>query len=267
MSTRRCGMLQEEQDGVRVRYRYETDGIDERHLASAAELLAAKGEMEPARLLAAASGLAYNFRGWARGLEEVRGKLLVHPAAAAMISDEVRERMRWALEEAAYADEMYVEDLWIVPAAEPAGWRDRIAARNAGPVNHAAIVPLPARHPREDRLSFRDPGELAVYRALKRAQERRAKDGGQSFSVFPNAAVRLPGRTIEVDFLIVYGRTGVIEVDGASHRRKWANDRSRDSLLEDAGIARIDRLDVADAQRSEELDSFVERHLSRLAAG
>jgi hypothetical protein len=38
-------------------------------------------------------------------------------------------------------------------------------------------------------------------------------------------------------------------------------------VLEDAGVFRVDRIDVADKQKPDELDAFVERHLSRLAAG
>jgi very-short-patch-repair endonuclease len=100
-----------------------------------------------------------------------------------------------------------------------------------------------------------------VYAGLKRAWA----DPGP-FSVVPNTLIALPGHTWEVDFLIGYrGRVGVIEVDGPTHRRKWASDRSRDRLLEDAGIAYIDRIAVEDTDDEAQVDQFVGRFVRRLA--
>ncbi len=87
-----------------------------------------------------------------------------------------------------------------------------------------------------------------------------------SIAISPLAMLRVRGRSFEVDFLVTHqGRCGVIEVDGTVHRGKWADDRSRDRLLEDAGIAYIDRIDVSDVHQPTELATFVRRFLGRLA--
>jgi very-short-patch-repair endonuclease len=57
----------------------------------------------------------------------------------------------------------------------------------------------------------------------------------------------------------------VIEVDGPGHRGKWANDRSRDQLLEDAGIAYVLRIAVEDTENPMALNALIDRLLGRLA--
>jgi very-short-patch-repair endonuclease len=52
--------------------------------------------------------------------------------------------------------------------------------------------------------------------------------------------------TREVDFLVTYrSRVGVVEVDGDTHRNRYAADQSRDRFLRDAGINLVERI-VAD---------------------
>lgn len=63
------------------------------------------------------------------------------------------------------------------------------------------------------------------------------------------------------------GRVGVVEADGPSHRGmdKRSAERSKDRLLEDAGVALIEHIDAKDTDDAAALDSFVERFLGRLA--
>lgn len=117
---------------------------------------------------------------------------------------------------------------------------------------------------RVDSMTFRSQAEVSVYRALVAAQAAMPKF--RSMTVTPNAPVRVPGRTIEVDFLVLYrGRCGVIEVDGHHHGGRRAHDRSRDRLLENAGLAYVDRIGVEETDDTVELALFVERFLDRLA--
>jgi very-short-patch-repair endonuclease len=58
----------------------------------------------------------------------------------------------------------------------------------------------------------------------------------------------------------------VIEVDGASHYRKYSSDRSRDRLLEDCGVCYVDRIDAVDTADPKEVEAFVRRFLDKLAA-
>jgi len=243
---------------------------EELHLAAAAELLASQGHEQAAALLLDVRGVAYTDY-WDEYSEAVTitAVLRVEAHRVPRFSDEVQEQIRAALEQAAIGDRDYISRILLAPVASDGDWRERVAGYiGAGPVNQATLVPIADEHPQEDRLHFRDPGELAMYRAFKRAQERHANDPEGTLAIFPNAAVRVNGRTFEVDFSIVFrGRTGVVEVDGTSHSRKFASDRSRDRLLEDAGIARVDHIDIQDAERPEEADKFVERFLARLVSG
>jgi hypothetical protein len=111
---------------------------------------------------------------------------------------------------------------------------------------------------------FRRPEELAVYQAL--ITEQLQLPCHRSLLVAANPRVRVLGRPLFPDLLVVHsGRAGVIEIDGASHYGRCAADRSRDRLLEDAGIAYIDHLDAESATQSSEVSLFVRRFLERLA--
>lgn len=57
-----------------------------------------------------------------------------------------------------------------------------------------------------------------------------------------------------------------MEVDGGSHRKMWASDRSRDDRLTDSGFMRVARIDVADTEHDDELSAFIESVVSRMAA-
>lgn len=114
-----------------------------------------------------------------------------------------------------------------------------------------------------DRISFRSQSEIAVYRALRSAANGLPEFKG--LAIFPNATGRIGSHTWEVDFVVAHhGRCGAIEVDGGRHHGRWLADRSRDRLLEDAGIHYVDRIDAADALDSSEVDAFIRRFLDRL---
>jgi hypothetical protein len=145
----------------------------------------------------------------------------------------------------------------MTPATPANGGREAAA--------HLQMVPTQTGRPRLtlDGFRFRDPTELVVYSELRRVQGELPQF--TSIGIFPNACVRVRGRTVEVDFLVTYQRRcGVIEVDGASHYRKWASDHSRDRLLEDSGVCYVDRIDAIDTAKSEEVETFVRRFLDRL---
>jgi very-short-patch-repair endonuclease len=75
------------------------------------------------------------------------------------------------------------------------------------------------------------------------------------------------GKNREVDFLVTYrGRAGVVEVDGDTHRNRYAADQSRDRFLRDAGINVVERIVAEDSNDPAALDLFVKRFLNRLIA-
>ena len=112
-------------------------------------------------------------------------------------------------------------------------------------------------------MSFCDIAELTLYNAVKTKQVALPRE--VTFTIAPNAAVRVPGRTWEPDFLITYrGRVGIVEVDGTTHKKKYADDKGRGVILEDSGFILIMRLDVADAANPRQAEAFVDRFLLRL---
>jgi hypothetical protein len=131
------------------------------------------------------------------------------------------------------------------------------------PVNQAALVALPGGWLTEDRMAFRDAGELAVYRGLKRAQASRPV--WDTLTIVPNPLARVAGRTLEPDFFVAYrGRCGMIAVDGDSHHGRWQSDKSKDDLYENSGIRYVNRIAVEDTNDAHLVDKFVERFLFQL---
>jgi hypothetical protein len=148
------------------------------------------------------------------------------------------------------------------PANPPRDWRQQIisAGDHGGPVNQAAIAPLPEIYPQADGMRFRDTGEMLVYEAFKRRQLHQG-----DVTVAPNAAVRLPGRTLEADFIVLHrGRAGVMEVDGTTHRGRYASDASRDKLFLDAGIHFVEHVCVEDVNDAADADLAVDGFLRRM---
>jgi very-short-patch-repair endonuclease len=62
------------------------------------------------------------------------------------------------------------------------------------------------------------------------------------------------------------GRVGAIEVDSEYHRGRRDFDKSREKLLEDAGVSYVDRIPAEDSGDDASLDEAVARFLKRLAS-
>jgi hypothetical protein len=146
------------------------------------------------------------------------------------------------------------------------GWRQQLAEDLGGrrQTNQARRVREQSPRHAEDDLVFTNPGELRVYRALKRIQEDEYPRE-KSFTIFPLPRARIPGATREPDFVVTYrGRTGVLEIDGPHHNQRRSHDLSSDHLYRDAGIAWVDRLSVEGTNDPTELDDGLRRFLRRL---
>lgn len=140
-------------------------------------------------------------------------------------------------------------------------------ARGGGSAGKSPVTPLRrvgASKITLDGLAFDTPEELSMYRALVSHQAAMAP---RKSLLVARAVVRVPGHTFKPDFIVVHkNRAGVIEVDGASHSGRAAADRSRDRLLEDAGICYVDHLDAESASDPNECVLFVERFVERLVS-
>jgi hypothetical protein len=146
------------------------------------------------------------------------------------------------------------------------GWRQQLAEDLGGRrrTNQARRVREQSPRHAEDDLVFTNPGELRVYRALKRIQEDEYRRE-ESFTIFPLPRGRIPGATREPDFVVTCrGRTGVLGVDGPHHNQRWSHDTSSDHLYRDAGMAWVDRLSVEGTNDPTELDDALRRFLRRL---
>ena len=86
--------------------------------------------------------------------------------------------------------------------------------------------------------------ERVVDAALHRLRQSRR---GLQVTWVPNPRLRLRTGIVKPDILVLgpAGRWGALEIDGPSHRGKWAADRSKDMRIEDAGAAYVGRIDVA----------------------
>ena len=184
-------------------------------------------------------------------------------------SHEDQDAILWALRHAALRDDVTpIVRLSLVPIDNDVEWRSRLNAAMAeeAPITNAArIYPLDSVHPREDRMSFRSVAELRVNQALKRA--RSVRDPHHTIGILALPMMSVPSATWEPDLMVTLeGRVGVIEVDGPSHRGmdKRSSERSKDRLLEDAGVALIEHIDAKDTDDAASLDTFVERFLERL---
>ncbi len=157
-----------------------------------------------------------------------------------------------------------VASVSLQPSLVAPGWRQDLQAfLRPGVSNQAALAPLGSNGHIADNLKFRDVAEKHLYIAFRSKQQSLPKT--DTISIVPNPGVRVPGRTWEPDFLIVYkGRVGLVEVDGSSHVKKYVSDKSRDNLLYDAGFAWVDRIDVQDAENETEAQVFVDRFIARL---
>lgn len=152
-------------------------------------------------------------------------------------------------------------------ADTPEDWREQLSRQLSGSEisNAARKTRLVADHPQEDGLHFTNEWEQRVYRVLREKQADLPRDS--TLGILPLPAFRTLDSTYEPDFLITYnGRAGVIEVDGPHHTgvQRRANDKSREALLVNAGVAWIERIDVRDIKSKEEVRAVVDRLLTRL---
>jgi hypothetical protein len=154
----------------------------------------------------------------------------------------------------------------VLPDVGPQ-WRDQVKQHLGGgkrPTNHARQMRSSFVRFTEDWLSFTNPGELTVYRELKRIQETNLPPE-DTIGIYPLAGGRVLHRTWEPDVLITYkGRAGILEIDGPNHNRRRALDQTRDHLLYDTGIAFVDRVPVESLCNSAELNQILHRFLRRL---
>jgi hypothetical protein len=232
-------------------------------LGTAVGLLYQQGEVDIVELLLAVEKISYQWIEEDWGRHHFRADLYVDLALLEAFTDEVQDKIREAMDTAHSVVDEGIRYLRVLPTLVKGDWRTHYRAVLRTPSNQATLIKLPEVHPRLDNMSFRDPAELAVYQGLRRAQEQRPVE--DTITIIPNPSVRLPGRTREPDFLVAYqGRIRMIEVDGASHRRKWASDKSRDQVFEDAGIKLVRRIDVEDTQDDRQIDVFVETFLRKL---
>lgn len=124
--------------------------------------------------------------------------------------------------------------------------------------------PITIQPPTEDKLTFTNQGELAVYRALKEIQASLPQH--KTIGIYPLPGARVLNKTFEPDMLITYkGRAGIIEIDGPKHRGRASDDRSRDRLFTNAGVLFVERLGVEDISNAEELNTFLRIFIERLA--
>jgi hypothetical protein len=194
-------------------------------------------------------------------------ELLVDPWVVRRFDQATTEQVMEALDLVARQVGIEVAEVRVMPAPAQPGWREHHQkALASGPINQAGLAPLPARHPRADGMSFRIPEELRLYQVAKGLRKHYPRD--DTFTLIPLPAVSIPDHTWEPDLLILYrGRCAALEVDGESHRRKHSSDRSRDQLLEEAGVAFVRRIDARDATSDQELRDFLKRVLDKLARG
>lgn len=146
------------------------------------------------------------------------------------------------------------------------GWREQLVGvlRGQRRTNQARVVRDRGSRWIEDGLYFTNPGELEVYRKLKRLQEENFPPE-ENFSIFPLARGRIPGHTREPDFVIAYqGRTGILEIDGPHHNSRRSHDASSEHLYRDAGISFIDRVSVEALDDDTELEQVLTRFFRRL---
>jgi len=111
-------------------------------------------------------------------------------------------------------------------------------------------------------LRFHNIGELRIYEALVRAQQRRPQEA--TVGILPGAEFRTTQRTFWSDFVITHrGRVGVIEVDGPPPRPRRRRPVPGPTTPR-RRRHRHRRIMVEDLNQPAELDAIVERFLARL---
>ena len=238
----------------------------DRELGTVLKLLYVRGQHEAVQRLIGADDVLFDFRTSDWGIEYYEIVLVVQVERFPEYQEgEAFEQITAAFNEVWRGSQREAQSVSVQPALVAAGWRSNVEGLlRPSASNQAGLVPLQPNALRADNMAFRDKGELVLYDAFKARQASLPRD--QTLTIVPNAAVRVPGRTWEPDFVIVFGgRVGIVEVDGTSHAKKYANDKSRDEILEDSGFALVRRLDVKDAEDPTQAAAFVDRFLRKLA--
>ena len=241
---------------------------EQRHLAAAAELLADRGRSQLAALLLECLGISYRPIDLAsRGDDTVHlvlAVLLVPPQFVDRFDADMLAELSSALTEASFPDGVIVKDATAAPFVQDGNWRDQVEKMlGLGATNQGVLLPNRDKLPRADRLTFGSAEEQRVYEVAKEVQAELSAT--ETILVAPNPGVRVRGNTFTPDLLITYrGRVGIIEVDGPHHRKRYANDRSRDELFRDAGVAEVYRIPVEETTTSEQIREHLDRFLKRL---
>ena len=236
-------------------------------LGHTATVLVQRGDRETALLVLEVERVLLEPDEW-NGLDLI---LEVSPEASALFTEEALDKLRTVCFEISGRLGYGINGLFvrqILPEIGPE-WKEQLKQQlvNKRPTNHARKVrSLPAT-PVEDYLSFTNPGEVTLYRALKQIQgQGLPKD--ETIGIYPLPGVRLLGKTWEPDVLVTYkGHAGIIELDGPHHNGRAAFDKSRDHLYLDSGVAFVDRIPVEVLNDPTELTQHLMRFLRRMTGG
>ncbi|GGT00694.1 hypothetical protein GCM10010156_68490 [Planobispora rosea] len=234
-------------------------------LGHAAALLVLRGEKELAGILLEVKSATIEWDDQAR---EEDLWLEVAPEHQSLFTEEKLTRIRETCQEVSRRRDYGIA--WVglretLPSVGPQ-WRDHVRQYISGKQqsNQGRLVRVEEPRFVEDHLAFTNEGELIVYRALKKIQE---KDfpRDDTIGIFPLAGGRVLGRTWEPDVLVTYrNRAGVLEIDGPHHTGRRALDTSREHLLRDVGIAFVDRITVEAISNPVELNGSLHRFIKRL---
>jgi hypothetical protein len=241
----------------------------EKVLGTTAIILHQRGSDEATELavmLAEQASLDLVYYGEDWGESHYNAYLEVEPHLIPTFTPEIIGRILDVMRDATAKDTFNIRDLEarpIVPRVS-VDWRAQLkAASGPRPSNQAKRVRLEPRHPMEDGLHFTNEWEHQVYQVLKEHQA--ILPDNDTIGIVPLGAMRVRKNTFEPDFLITYrGRAGVIEIDGPHHRGRRSDDHSRERLLRNAGVKQIDRIDVRDVSKKEDVDKFVVDFLRHL---
>ncbi len=105
--------------------------------------------------------------------------------------------------------------------------------------------------------------ERAVLAALASLAERMPGLG-----YVPNVIFHASGHRRELDVLVTYrGRAFVVETDGPHHARagRYVADRSKDALIENAGVLFVRRIAVEDTRNPQEVEVLLRQCITRLS--
>ncbi|WP_031480970.1 hypothetical protein [Streptomyces bicolor] len=243
----------------------------EKVLGTTAILLHQQGTTRSAELadmLLEVTSLDLDYQGSDWNVPQFAAYLEVEPHLRSRFTDDIIRDISKVMDDAVAKDPFAIQSLEVRALVPRIGadWRQQLKAANGQqPTNQARRVRLEPQHPTEDGLHFTNEWEWRVYRVLKERQA--ALPDNDTIGILPLPAMKvLKPACVEPDFLITYrGRAGIIEVDGPYHKGMRSDDHSRERLLRNAGIKQIDRIDVRDTTKKEDVEKFVIDFLKHLA--